>query len=236
MMIADIFKQHYQYIFSYAVKLTGQINDAEDLTSETFLVAMTKIEQLKDEKAVKHWLRKICLNQYLMYKRKNDRIQWSTFNEDVATIQLLNQAVKCSIEDEMIVEESIKHIRTVCMLTLTRRMGDVQRIIFTLVDILGLKVNEVSDMMEMSVPAIKSHLNRARIKLDEELSLKCGLLNVENPCQCKAWEQFVLMRETRKQMARNMDVINIKDLIADMSLFEPSDNWYDKMMNYFMKR
>lgn len=254
MDISKIFEEHYRYIYSYAVKLTGNLADAEDLTQDVFLIAVKKIGQLENQDSVKYWLRSICLNSYLMKRRKSANYKEVLFNEiqnkDINATDLLRQVVQPEVDDELIVAETIQHIKTVCFLTLVHRMSEKQRIVFALIDMFGLSVSNVSELLDMSISAVKSQLNRARNKLNDELLSKCGLLNVKNPCNCKAWETFVVNREERKSALFNVNenkkitssdverkqvVKEIRRMFSEMSGFEPSKEWYERVISEFKK-
>lgn len=232
----EIFEDNYKYIYTYALKLTGHIKDAEDLTQDVFLKAYSKRDQLKDEELSKYWLRKICLTTFLMEKRKK-QIDYT----NTETIDLIEQVDQSSIDANLIVEESLAHIQTVCFLTIINRMGPKQRLIFSLVEMFGMTIKEVSELLDMSISAVKSHLHRGRAKLDEELGAKCGLLGINNPCDCKAWEQFALGRQKRsnqvkyKKMAQaqsSMDKsLEISQMFKEMRSFIPSEEWYNKVKN-----
>ena len=52
MDIIDIYNKYYKYIYNYALRLSCHPDDALDITQETFLTALKKIDTLKNEKAI----------------------------------------------------------------------------------------------------------------------------------------------------------------------------------------
>ena len=72
LMMEEIIKNYGAYIYDYAWKLTCHPQQAEDLAQETFIQAWKHMEQLKEEAALKKWLRTICYHQFLMNCRKKD--------------------------------------------------------------------------------------------------------------------------------------------------------------------
>lgn len=244
MDIIHIFKTHYQYIYSYALKLTRNVSDAEDLTQETFTKAVEKLDQVKEEKAIKYWLRTICFKTYLMSIRKEKGIEIS-YDYSLDTL-MLNQGIQLNNEDNLIVDETLKTIQATCFLTMVHRMKNEQRMIFSFVDMFGLSVKEVSSLLEITEAAVKSHLHRARKKLDTYLSNICGLLDVENPCRCEAWQAFVMNREKNKAMVRMYSyhdfdevktevVEKLRQLFLEMPDYKPSNEWYIKVIKELNK-
>lgn len=62
-------------VFRYLRKLTGSAELAEELTAETFLKALSSIDQYKGASSLRVWLCQIGKNSYYSYLRKNGRLQ-----------------------------------------------------------------------------------------------------------------------------------------------------------------
>ncbi len=67
---AELILRHYQAIYRYAYRLTGQVADAEDLTQQTFLLAHKHVDQLRDPSKSQNWLYSILRTCYLKSLRK----------------------------------------------------------------------------------------------------------------------------------------------------------------------
>src|SRR5438045_1561353 len=65
----DLVERHYALLYRYAFRLSGSEADAEDLTQQTYLVAQTKLDQLRDSERAKSWLCAILRNIYLKQQR-----------------------------------------------------------------------------------------------------------------------------------------------------------------------
>lgn len=59
-------------IYAFLLKHTESVDDAEDLTHQTIENAITKIDELKDPKALNSWLFSIALNIFRTSCRSND--------------------------------------------------------------------------------------------------------------------------------------------------------------------
>jgi len=57
--------EHHQAVYRYAFRLTGSVQDAEDLTQEVFLIAQEKLGQLRKIEAFQNWLFAILRNCFL---------------------------------------------------------------------------------------------------------------------------------------------------------------------------
>lgn len=252
MNFEDLFSEHASYIYNYALRLSCNPAAAEDLSQETFLKAWKNRYQLRDQKSVKYWLRKICLNTFLMKIRKQkNNIQLSLdeltdIEREGATLQI--STPDPSPEDELLVDESIKEIQNGCFLAMVRKLTLNQRITFSLIDMFGLSMDEVSEVMGLSKSAIKALLYRARMNLDAFFSNHCNLIKISNPCNCKSWVDFCKHRDNIKNQTSKKKLISTLDytktnyvfdadvrkkvefLYANMPERKPSQEWYDNVI------
>src|SRR5437763_10437862 len=63
-------------IFVQIYRIVGNVADAQDLTQETFIKALQRQEQLKDELKAAHWLSRIATNTALDFLRRHGRIAY----------------------------------------------------------------------------------------------------------------------------------------------------------------
>jgi RNA polymerase sigma-70 factor, ECF subfamily len=68
--VAQLVAEHHQAIYRYAYRLTGSVQDAEDLTQQVFLAAQRKIDQLRNIDMAKSWLFAILRNCFLKDKQR----------------------------------------------------------------------------------------------------------------------------------------------------------------------
>ena len=75
--------EHLPLLFAYAYRLTGSVDEAEDLTQQTFLIAQQKIGQLREALKVQPWLLKVLRNCFLKNRRKPRPVVASEVEIDV---------------------------------------------------------------------------------------------------------------------------------------------------------
>jgi RNA polymerase sigma-70 factor (ECF subfamily) len=81
--MARLVDQHMALLFAYAFRLTGSVDEAEELTQQTFLVAHEKIGQLREPSKVQAWLLKVLRNCFLKNRRKRRPLAASEAEMDV---------------------------------------------------------------------------------------------------------------------------------------------------------
>ena len=251
MDILKIYKGYYQYIYNYALRLSCHPEDACDITQETFVIALTKLDSLKNEEAIAGWLRTICFHQFIDQTRRNKYLveidDWEQLEKDG---RLLG-AVEVQPEDEVIVSEEIRDLQNGCFLAMVRKLTLNQRITFSLVDMYGMKIEDVSNILLISQSAAKGLLYRARMNIDSFFANHCDLMNEKNPCSCKAWIEFSNRRndlhKSTKKLIEKLDfskegyVFNaavrekIYYLYRNMPDKKPPDAWYKNVLNILEK-
>ena len=68
--IAQLVAEHHRAVYQYAYRLTGSVQDAEDLAQQVFLIAQRKIGQLRNMDAAGSWLFAILRNCFLKDKQR----------------------------------------------------------------------------------------------------------------------------------------------------------------------
>jgi len=71
--LRELIDAHYEMLYRYAYRLSGNAADAEDLVQEAFGKAMLRMDQLRDPASVKPWLFRILRNLYLHRVRDDKR-------------------------------------------------------------------------------------------------------------------------------------------------------------------
>lgn len=249
MRIEEIVLNYGKNIYNYALKLSCHPEDAKDLAQETFIKAWSKQDQLREEKAMLKWLQTICYHLFLMKLRQNDTKNQLLF-DDIEALEaegtLLVEVIP-GPEDEVIVEEAIRDLQNGCFLAMVRKLTLNQRITFSLIDMFGMRIEEVSELLGVSVSATKGLLYRARMSIDSFFADHCNLIHVSNTCSCKAWIDFNLKRDELQQKTKNLIThLDYRDknylfdesirrkvqaLYSHMPDKKPGDGWFEQVIN-----
>jgi RNA polymerase sigma-70 factor (ECF subfamily) len=154
-------------IFRLAQNITQNREDAEDVMQEAFLKAYEHLSGFQGNSRFYTWLVRIAVNQALMKLRKRRPNQVS-IDEEVNTGDDL---IPREIEDwGPSPEDRYKQSELAGILNST--IADLDppfRIVFQLRDIEELSTEETAEALGLSVPAVKSRLLRARLKLRQKL-------------------------------------------------------------------
>lgn len=129
--------------------------DAENVLSEGFFKAFTKIGQYRFEGSFEGWLRRIMVNEALGYLRKKH-----DFN---VALEASNLQIAAPSDPEA--ELAAKSI-----LEMLNQLPTGYRTIFNLYAIEGYKHREIADMLDISINTSKSQLIKARSRLQARIN------------------------------------------------------------------
>lgn len=165
----ELVSRHSRKIFRLTQHITGNREDAEDALQETFLKAFSRLEQFQGDSQFYTWLVRIAVNESLMKLRKRKASETVSFDAPIET------------EDDFLPREHAawdenpeqKYARQELRDILDRAINSLPplfRTVLVLRDIDQLSTEETAHALNLSVPAVKSRLLRARLQLREKLS------------------------------------------------------------------
>ncbi len=167
---AALINQYDRYIYRLALNITGNQEDAEDVLQDSFLKAYTNLAQFQGNSRFYTWLVRIAVNEALMKLRKRRGASWVSLDEPVETEDrsLMPQEIADWADNP---EESYAKAELQDILNQTMQKLEPQfRTVFVLRDVENFSTEETAKMLGLSVPAVKSRLLRARLKLRELLN------------------------------------------------------------------
>lgn len=155
-------------IFRLTQNITQNREDAEDAMQEAFLKAYEHLDNFEGNSRFYTWLVRIAVNQALMKLRKRRPNQVS-LDENIETDE---DSMPREVEDWGPSPEQ-RYEQTEISGILSQVIGELDpsfRVVFQLRDIEELSTEETAEALGLSVPAVKSRLLRARLKLRQKLN------------------------------------------------------------------
>lgn len=177
--------RHQAWIYNIAIRLVFHPQDAEEVTQEVLIKAVTRLGTFQGESQFRTWLYRIATNHVLNMKRRGGEREALTFSSYADAINGtpdldLPDPGTVPVDVPLLVEEARISCTTAMLLCLDRR----QRLIFTLGEVFGVSDAVGSEILEMSADNFRQSLSRARRDLYQFMHGQCGLVNPENPCRC----------------------------------------------------
>ncbi|MDF2673612.1 MAG: polymerase ECF-type sigma factor [Clostridiales bacterium] len=143
-----IFKEHSNYIYRTAVYLTKSKELADDITQETFIQAFLKYDTFDSTKSLQPWLYKIALNTTRNMLRKHKWLKYTDQMPEMSSLYLVENSVLKS-------EEKVELWKQINGLSMKSKE------VFVLHFYSGMKLREISEILDIPIGTCKSRLNYA---------------------------------------------------------------------------
>jgi RNA polymerase sigma-70 factor (ECF subfamily) len=156
-------------IFRLAMNITQNREDAEDVLQEAFLKAYEHLDQFQGNSRFYTWIVRIAVNQALMKLRKRRSDRAVSLDEQIDTGE--DTVVREIAAWDPDPEERFSQAELHGILTgAIDELSPIYRTVFTLRDVDGLSTEETAEALDLTVPAVKSRLLRARLQLRDKLT------------------------------------------------------------------
>src|ERR1700729_1752492 len=165
----ELVRRYDRNVFRIAQHITQNREDAEDVVQEAFLKAYGNLAQFQEQSKFYTWLVRIAVNEALMKLRKRKPERTVSLDEEVKTEDdsLPREVADWSPNPEQMYNQA--ELREILTKTI-QGLPEGFRTVFVLRDKEGLSTEETAEALELSIPAVKSRLLRARLQLRERLS------------------------------------------------------------------
>lgn len=164
---AEIVNQHERMVYNLALRMLGNAEDAENILQETFLKVLESLKTFKGDSSLSTWIYRIATNFALMHLRSKKKTFVSI---DEYPIDEMGDFESFYMKNE---DDPLKNVINAelkdKLKTAIEALPPKFKTTFILKDIEGLSLKEISSMLEMTIPAVKSNLHRARVFLRNEL-------------------------------------------------------------------
>lgn len=161
---AAIFTRYERRIYNFTYRMMGNIEDANDLTQETFLRAYRALDKTDQELNINAWLHRIASNACMDVLRRRKRFRWFPWEE--TRHDEPSHRFEDNPERTVVGNESQELVRRVLA-----RMSPRNRQALILREYEGLSVNEIAEVLNASRSAVKSMLFRGREEFREVYAL-----------------------------------------------------------------
>lgn len=148
----------------HCYRMLGSPHDAEDVVQETLLRAWRGLERFEPRAALQTWLYRIatnaCLDELERRPRRPEPVQpYPDRKVEEAASPTYDPAARYAVREGM----------ELALLTAIQQLPGRQRAVLILRDVLGWTSPEVAELLESTVAAVNSALQRARTTIEQHL-------------------------------------------------------------------
>ncbi len=158
---------HMNALYSFAVRLCRDRDDASDLLQETFLKGFRFFDKFESGTNCKAWLFRILkntyINQYRKDKKEPDTIEYDTIEEFYDLIR--SESTESTDLQKRIFDNLLDDEISIALDSLPESF----RTAIILCDLEGMTYEEISEILECPIGTVRSRLHRARNILASKL-------------------------------------------------------------------
>jgi RNA polymerase sigma factor (sigma-70 family) len=151
----EVYARYSRKIYAICLRYLKNDFDAEEVLVTSFTKVFEKIDQFQGNGSFEGWIKRLAVNEALMYLRKHKQFQ-------------------VNIEDDIILFETKSvqgdHLEAEDLLKLIEQLPTGYNTVFNLYAIEGYSHKEIADMLGISENTSKSQLSRARTLLQKLLA------------------------------------------------------------------
>ena len=172
--LRELLRGNRDRIYNLALRITGSPEDAEEVTQDTFLRLLDKIGQFEGRSSLGTWVYRMGLNLALMKRRSKGRRREQAWEDPLAAYDengmRSHKARRWSGSVADIEREQADRL----VREAVAELPDDYRDVVVLADLEGRSRQEIAEMLELTVAAVKSRLHRARLMLRDRLDGEFG--------------------------------------------------------------
>lgn len=175
----DELSQFVDLLYRYALASTRNHDLASEIAQDTILRALERGDQYRGDAPLKHWLLRIAHNLVV------DRARSSSREIVVEEVEEAWRDQDHTVDAEAIIEQAATRDE---LLDALLRLPDIYRSTIVLHDVEGLRVRDIAQIQEVSLPAAKQRLRRGRMAMIAALETGAQRRQVTRGVPMRCWD------------------------------------------------
>ncbi|MCX7797007.1 MAG: sigma-70 family RNA polymerase sigma factor [Melioribacter sp.] len=164
--LSELVKMYEQTVYNFSFKICRNKERAEHTMQETFLSMVKNLHQFSGDSKLSTWLYRVVANHCLMLARSENKYGFTSLDDEETYIDEKNIAEWKYTPEHVAENNELKKILDESI----QKLSPEYRVVFLLRDVEGLSTEETAKIVNLSIPAVKSRLHRARAFLRNELN------------------------------------------------------------------
>ncbi|WP_345477710.1 sigma-70 family RNA polymerase sigma factor [Nesterenkonia rhizosphaerae] len=154
--------QYVDQLYSAAMRMTRNPQDAEDLVQEAYTKAYSAFHQYKPGTNLKAWLYRILTNTYINIYRKKQRQPQQANTDTVEDWQMAQAAEHTSTGLRSAEAEALDHLPDSDVKNALQQIPEEFRLAVYFSDVEGFAYKEIAEILNIPIGTVMSRLHRGR--------------------------------------------------------------------------
>jgi RNA polymerase sigma-70 factor, ECF subfamily len=151
--IGDLYREYYDKIFNLCLRMSGNYDEALDLTQESFIKIYKKLDSFNNESGIYTWIYKIAMNTCIDNNRKLALI-WKS----------LERSFSGKTREPTCQSPEVDFIAKTEGMAILKKLSPKERGVLLLKIYMGFSYREIAEIMNISIESVGVFINRARKK------------------------------------------------------------------------
>jgi RNA polymerase sigma-70 factor, ECF subfamily len=166
-----LYNQYSRHVYRLALNITHDPQDAEDVLQDTFLKAFTHLEQFRRESRFSTWLTRIAANEALARSRRRRGVLKEVSLDSPIEIDGTKSIPREIVDQRDDTEEVYSNVELQTILSKAiGKLEPTSGMVFVLRYVQDVSTEATARLLGLSIPAVKTRLLRARMKMRKRLS------------------------------------------------------------------
>ena len=158
----EVYNRYFKAMYNTSLRIVKDSYEAEDIMQDSFLLAFTKLESLKDPKIFGSWLKRIVINNSIYHYKKNSKYNNVPLDDVIYKIEDTSDGLDSSELTSLKTNQVLENINT---------LKENYKICLTLHLIEGYDYEEIGDILNISQANCRTMISRAKESLRKKLEL-----------------------------------------------------------------
>ena len=167
-----ICQDFYLRIVGYLRRLVGD-HDAEDVTQEAFLKISAGLNDFRGDSSLSTWIYRIATNAAMDHLRKSNPLK--QMDDSHSAVDSLNkEEMAVDLSTPAVDTQLVRKEMSECIRGIVEGLPENYRTVLVLSDLEEMTNQEIAEVLDISLEAVKIRLHRARVRLKKELEHHCS--------------------------------------------------------------
>ena len=158
----EVYNRYFKAMYNTSLRIVKDSYEAEDIMQDSFLLAFTKLDSLKDPKIFGSWLKRIVINNSIYHYKKNSKYNNVPLDDVIYKIEDTSDGLDSS---------ELTSLKTNQVLETMNTLKENYKVCLTLHLIEGYDYEEIGDILNISQANCRTMISRAKENLRKKLEL-----------------------------------------------------------------